>query len=64
MAIGLVLGVLLVWAQQRWGLVPMPGNFIVSSYPVVLQASDLLWTVVGVAGVGFLMALIPSRKLS
>jgi lipoprotein-releasing system permease protein len=63
MAIGLVLGVLLVLAQQRWGLVPMPGNFIVNSYPVVLQASDLLWTVVGVAGVGFLMALIPSRKL-
>ena len=64
MFIGLVLGVFLVWAQQRWGLVPMPGNFIVSSYPVVLQVSDLLWTVVGVAGVGFLMALIPSRKLS
>ena len=41
----------------------MPGNFVVSSYPVVLQASDLLWTVVGVAGVGLLMALIPSRKL-
>jgi ABC-type lipoprotein release transport system permease subunit len=63
MVIGLVLGVLLVWAQQRWGLVPMPGNFIVTAYPVVLQVSDLVWTVVGVAGVGFLMALIPSRKL-
>ena len=64
MAIGLVLGVLLVWAQQRWGLVPMPGNFIVSAYPVVLQASDIIWTVIGVAGVGFLMAFLPSRKLS
>lgn len=64
MLIGLVLGVLLVWAQQRWGLVPMPGNFIVTAYPVVLQASDLIWTVLGVAAVGFLMALIPSRKLS
>ena len=64
MAIGLVLGVLLVWAQQRWGLVPMPGHFIVTAYPVVLQASDIIWTVVGVAGVGFLMAFLPSRKLS
>lgn len=63
MVIGLVIGVLLVWLQDRYGLVPMPGNFIVSAYPVVLKASDLLWTVLGVGLVGFLMALIPSRKL-
>ena len=63
MTIGLVLGLLLVWAQQRWGLVPMPGNFVVSAYPVVLKAADVLWTVAGVAGIGFLMALIPSRKV-
>lgn len=63
MVIGLVLGVLLVLAQQRWGWVPMPGNFVVSAYPVVLQASDLLWTVAGVSAIGLLMALIPSRKL-
>ena len=63
MVIGLVIGLFLVWAQQRWGLVPMPGNFIVSSYPVVLKASDILWTVAGVSAVGFLMAFFPSRKV-
>ena len=63
MAIGLVLGIIIVLLQQRFGLVPMPGNFAVSSYPVALKFSDILWTVIGVAGVGFLMALIPSRKL-
>ena len=63
MAIGLVIGLLLVWAQQRWGLVPMPGNFIVSAYPVVLKASDILWTIAGVSAVGFLMALFPSRHV-
>ena len=63
MVIGLVIGILLVWAQQRWGLVAMPGNFIVSSYPVVLTASDSLWTVAGVSAVGFLMALFPSRRV-
>ncbi len=56
MVIGLVLGILLVWVQQRFGLVSMPGNFIVSAYPVVLKASDILWTVLGVSSVGFLMA--------
>ena len=59
----LVLGIALVLVQRRFGLVPMPGNFMVSAYPVVLKASDILWTVAGVAGVGYLMAFIPARKL-
>lgn len=61
--IGLVLGVALVLLQQQLGLVPMPGNFIVDAYPVVLRASDLLWTVAGVALIGYLMALLPTRKI-
>lgn len=64
MVIGLVAGIMLVLAQQRFGLVPMPGNFIVDAYPVVLKASDILLTVAGVAGIGLVMALIPSRQLS
>lgn len=63
MGIGLVIGVGFVLLQQRYGLIAMPGNFMVSAYPVALKASDLLWTVLGVGGVGYLMALIPSRKL-
>ena len=63
MVIGLVLGIMIVWLQDRFGLIAMPGNFVVQAYPVVLKATDILWTVVGVAGIGFLMALIPSRKL-
>ncbi len=63
MVIGLALGLLLVWLQDRFGLVAMPGNFVVQAYPVVLKATDILWTVLGVAGIGFLMALVPSRRL-
>ena len=63
MAIGLVLGIALVLLQQHFGLVPMPGNFVISAYPVAMKATDILWTVAGVAGVGYLMALIPSRQL-
>ena len=63
MVIGLVLGIALVLVQKHFGLVSMPGNFMVSAYPVVLKASDILWTVAGVAGVGYLMAFIPARKL-
>ena len=63
LVIGLVLGIFVVWLQARFGLVPMPGNFLVTSYPVVLKATDILWISLGVAVVGWVMALIPSRKL-
>ena len=63
MGIGLVLGLALVLLQQRFGLVPMPGNFSVTAYPVALDAADILWTLAGVCGIGFLMALIPSRQI-
>lgn len=61
--IGIALGVVLVWLQDRLGLVPMPGNFLVSSYPVALKVTDILWTLLGVGGVAFLMAYFPSRKV-
>lgn len=63
MVAGLVVGIVLVLLQARFGLVPMPGDFLVSAYPVVLKASDVFWTVAGVAGIGFLMAYLPSRQL-
>ena len=63
MIIGFVLGVLVVWLQDRFGLVAMPGNFLVENYPVVLKAMDLVFIAGGVALVGWIMALIPSRKL-
>ena len=63
LGIGLVIGIVLVLLQQRYGLVSMPGNFAITAYPVVLRASDLFWTAAGVALIGYLMALLPSRKL-
>ena len=63
MLIGLVWGVLLVWLQDRFGLVAMPGNFLVENYPVVLKGLDLVLIAAGVALVGWIMAMIPSRKL-
>ena len=60
MAIGLVLGIAFVLLQQKYGLIRMPGSYIISAYPVILKASDIVWTVVGVALVGYLIALLPS----
>ena len=60
LAIGLVIGIACVLLQQKFGLIRMPGNYIISAYPVILKASDIIWTAVGVALVGYLIALLPT----
>ena len=62
MAAGLLAGVALAWAQQRFGLVKMPGGFFLQSYPVVLQGSDLLWVTAGVAFVGLVISLLAAPR--
>ena len=59
LAIGLVLGIGLTLIQQKFGLIPMPGNYLVSSYPVQLQWSDILITSLSVSVIGYLIALVP-----
>jgi len=59
---GLVVGVLLAWIQQRFGVVKLPAGYLVQAYPVVLQASDVLWTAAGVAAVGFVISLLSVPK--
>ena len=60
LVIGLLLGIAFVLLQQKYGLIRMPGSYIISAYPVILKASDIIWTAVGVALVGYLIALLPS----
>ena len=60
LVIGLALGIACVLLQQKFGLIRMPGSYIISAYPVILKASDIIWTAVGVAIVGYLIALLPS----
>ena len=62
---GLVLGIGFALLQQQLGFIKMPGHFIVQAYPVILSLSDVLLTSAGVAGIGYIIALIPaSRSIS
>ena len=56
---GLVAGVGFAALQQAFGFIKMPGHFIVQAYPIILSWSDILLTVVGVATIGYLIALLP-----
>lgn len=57
MAAGLILGVAAALAQQNFGLVRMPGNYLVDAYPVVLKLGDVLASMAGVSVIGFLVAV-------
>lgn len=59
LAIGVVAGVLIALAQQKFGIIKLPGNYLVSAYPVVLQWTDVLLTFLSVSVIGYLIALIP-----
>lgn len=63
MVCGLVLGVALCIVQQQLGIIKMPGSFIVSSYPVVINWIDILITFVGVSLVGFSITSLPAWKI-
>ena len=63
LAAGLLIGVAFALIQQRFGLIKMPGGFVTNAYPVILQLSDILITVLGVTVVGYIIAWIPSRKI-
>ena len=60
-AVGVVFGLVVCWLQQRFGLVKMPGNFVVDAYPVVVQPMDIVLIVLGVALIGWLISLLTRR---
>ncbi len=62
LAAGLVVGLALTLAQQHYGFVKMPGGFFLQAYPVVLQPTDILWTALGVAAVGFAISLLAAPR--
>ena len=57
-AVGVVLGLLVCFIQQKFGIVKMPGNFMVDAYPVEVRLSDVLLTVAGVGLIGYLVAIL------
>ena len=59
MAVGLLVGTGFALLQQHFGFIKMPGHFVVQAYPIILSWSDILLTVVGVAAIGYLIALLP-----
>lgn len=62
MVSGLVVGILTVVIQSRFGIVKLPGNYLVDAYPVVLQWTDVLLTAAAVTAIGFIISLSAGRN--
>ena len=64
--VGILLGLLLCWLQQEFGLVHMgdsAGSFVVNAYPVSVHYDDVAIVLVTVLLIGWGAAWIPTRKL-
>lgn len=65
--LGLLLGGVLCWVQQEYGIVTMgdsEGSFIIETYPVSVYWTDILLILVTVLVVGWLAIWYPVRYLS
>ena len=55
---GIIVGVGFALAQQHFGFVKMPGNFLVTSYPIIVEWMDIILSSFCIAFIGWLIALI------
>lgn len=64
---GILLGLLLCWLQQTYGLVALgqsSGSFVVDAYPVSVHPEDIVLVFVTVVAVGFASVWYPVRYFS
>ena len=65
--VGIIIGLLLCWAQQQFGLVALgssSGSFVVNAYPVSVHPEDIILVFITVMAVGFLAVWYPVRYFS
>lgn len=65
--IGILLGLLLCWLQQQYGLVKLgneAGNFVVNAYPISVHPTDVVAIFITVIIIGWLSVWYPVRHMS
>ena len=65
--IGIAVGLLLCWLQQRYGLVRLgesSGSFVVNAYPVSVHPEDIMLVFITVIAVGWLSVWYPVRHFA
>lgn len=63
MVAGMTLGIVFCLLQQKFGFLKMPGTYVVDAYPIILSWLDVLVSSVCIAAMGYIIALLPARRL-
>ncbi|MFN8256971.1 MAG: FtsX-like permease family protein [Bacteroidales bacterium] len=61
---GLLLGAFISWIQLEFGIIRFPESFIVTNYPVEMQALDFVYVFITVVFIGFLSSWYPVRYIT
>lgn len=64
---GLLLGGLICWLQQQFGLISLGeanGSFVVNAYPVKMEILDFIYVFITVCFIGIIAAWIPVKQIS
>ena len=59
LAVGTFIGTALSLIQQHFGIIKMPGLYVVQAYPILLSWADIAITAAGVAIIGYIIAVLP-----
>ena len=59
---GFLLALALYGAQKYFGLIQMPGSFVVNAYPISLRLGDFVIVAVTVASIGILASILPAMR--
>ena len=59
LAAGIAIGTVISLIQQHFGIIKMPGLYVVQAYPILLSWADIAITAAGVAIIGYLIAVLP-----
>lgn len=62
LVIGIVVGLAVSFLQQRYGIIGLPSNGIVSVYPIEIQLCDVLLTLLGVSTIGAVVSALSAFK--
>lgn len=63
LAAGAIAGVGLALIQQHFGIIKLPGNYLIDSYPVAIQAADVAIVAVSVAITGWIISYFSSKNI-
>ena len=64
LSIGFLLAIGFYWVQSNFGIIGIPSDYLIDSYPMELRFFDFALVTITVLGIGWLAAFMPNRKVT